>query len=135
MLLRAVVDTNVIVSALRSQRGAAFRLLGLVGERFEPCLSVALTLEYEDAAHRATSLLSSVIEPILGSMCRVAHQQAIFFRWRPMLADPKDEMVLDLAVAAGCRYIGTYNRRDFRGAEQFGIKVVTPGEFLAIIGD
>jgi hypothetical protein len=44
-------------------------------------------------------------------------------------------MVLELAVGAGCTYIVTCNVRDFQGAEQFGIRVLTPKEFLQQIGE
>ena len=44
-----------------------------------------------------------------------------------------DEFVLELAVAAGCRVIVTHNTRDFKGAERFGISVITPGEFLVLL--
>jgi predicted nucleic acid-binding protein len=53
--------------------------------------------------------------------------------WRPALSDPSDEFVLELAVAAGCQAIVTHNIKHFRGAERFGIPVVTPGEFLAVL--
>ncbi len=43
-------------------------------------------------------------------------------------------MVLELAVNAGCKYIVTYNKRDFRGTETFGIEIVTAKEFLEKIG-
>lgn len=62
--------------------------------------------------------------------CQVAHKQEIHFLWRPTLSDPGDEFVLELAVAASCKVIVTHNTKDFRGAERFGIAVVTPGEFL-----
>jgi predicted nucleic acid-binding protein len=59
----------------------------------------------------------------------------IFFHWRPHLRDPEDEFILELAVAGGCRYIVTFNARDFAGAEQFGIQVISPGTFLRLIGE
>jgi predicted nucleic acid-binding protein len=55
--------------------------------------------------------------------------------WRPFSRDPKDDMVLELAVAARCEVIITFNKRDFHGAESFGIGVLTPGEFLRKIGE
>ncbi len=58
----------------------------------------------------------------------------IFFLWRPFLRDPKDEMVLELAVKAGCESIITYKTRDFAGVEQFGLKLLQPSEFLRSIG-
>jgi predicted nucleic acid-binding protein len=43
-------------------------------------------------------------------------------------------MVLELAVAAGCDAIVTHNRRDFGPARQFGVRVLSPAEFLQEIG-
>jgi len=60
----------------------------------------------------------------------VGREQEIFFLWRPLLPDPADDHVLELAVAGQCDAIVTYNRRDFRGAERFGIGIVSPPEFL-----
>ena len=57
----------------------------------------------------------------------------IHFLWRPMLSDPGDEFVLELAVAAGCRFIVTHNIKDFSGADRFGVSIVTPGEFLRLL--
>ncbi len=121
MVRRVVIDTNVVISALRSRRGPSFRLLSLVGTgRFEITLSVPLALEYDDAASRATSVPAAALSKILGFLCSTAHRQKIFFLWRPYLPDPKDEMVLELAVAAQASHIVTYNQKDFRGAERFG---------------
>lgn len=50
--------------------------------------------------------------------------------WRPFLADPEDDMVLELALAAGCSIIITHNVRDFAGCEQLGVTALSPGEFL-----
>ena len=55
----------------------------------------------------------------------------MFFRWRPSLADPDDEMVLELAVACAATHLVTFNKRDFAGATAFGMVVLTLGEFLA----
>jgi predicted nucleic acid-binding protein len=59
--------------------------------------------------------------------------QDISFLWRPFLADPNDDMIVELAFAAGCDYIVTHNVRDFRGCERLGINAVTPGGFMKII--
>jgi predicted nucleic acid-binding protein len=53
--------------------------------------------------------------------------------WRPLLPDPDDHMVLELAIESRSDFIVTFNRKDFGAAEQFGIRVVTPVEFLAIL--
>jgi len=135
---RVILDTNVLVAGLRSRRGAAFRLLSEVGTgRFEIALSVPLVLECEDVIlrHSQTTGLSVIdTEAFLDYFCRVGHLQPIFFLWRPHLPDPSDDMVLELAVAAGCESVVTYNVRDFAGANQFGIKIVEPAPFLRQIG-
>ena len=59
----------------------------------------------------------------------------IYYLWRPFLPDRKDDMVLELAVAARCSHIVTHNLRDFQGAESFGITIVSPLQFMQIFGD
>ena len=65
----------------------------------------------------------------------MANQREVFYLWRPFLKDARDDMVLELAVGAECNFIVTYNKRDFRGVERFGIAVVTPKEFLQKVGE
>jgi len=139
MKRRIVIDTNVFISALRSRRGASYRLIMLLGgKQFEISVSVPLILEYEDAAKRLGrefGLTHADIEDILDYVCSVADLREIHYLWRPILKDPQDDHVLELAVVASAQFIVTYNRRDFTGAEKFGIKVVTPHEFLIRIGE
>lgn len=134
-----VLNTNVFVSALRSRRGASFRLLELVGTgRFEIELSVPLALEYESVGRRMlpnTTVTEPAFEAILNYVCRSARHREVFFSWRPCLPDPGDDLVLELAVAAGGASIVTFNVSDFRGAERFGVRVLRPLEFLAEIGE
>jgi len=133
-----VIDTNVLVSGLRSIRGSSFRLLQLIGEnRFGIHLSVPLVLEYQDVLGREAlelPITRSEIEKIIAFHCSVATRHRIFFLWRPFLTDPKDDMVLELAVKAKCDFIVTYNIRDFRGVDKFGLKIVRPADFLTFIG-
>jgi putative PIN family toxin of toxin-antitoxin system len=139
MIPQIVIDTCVVISALRSRRGASYRLLMLAdGGRFDTNLSVSLLLEYEQVAKRFVgeiSLTETDIDDILDYLCQTAIQRKVYYLWRPFLKDPQDDMVLELAVSAGCRFIVTFNIRDFAGAEQFGIRVVTPQKFLQQLGD
>jgi predicted nucleic acid-binding protein len=133
-----VIDTNVLVTGLHSSQGYAFLLLQLVGTgRFDINLSVPLVLEYEDVPYRRLPTLGVTlhgVDDVLNYHCQVARLHCIFFLWRPYLRDPQDDMVLELAVRAGCDYIVTFNKRHFRGCERFGIQVVNPGEFLRSLG-
>jgi putative PIN family toxin of toxin-antitoxin system len=140
MAWQVVLDTNVLVAALRSRQGASFALLSRVGSEdagFEIHLSVPLLFEYEDVLQRqatATGLTQADIGDVLDFLCAVAHHRQIFFLWRPVLRDPRDDMVLELAVEARADYVVTFNTRDFAGAEQFGVQVTTPGELLRKLG-
>jgi len=135
---RIVLDTNVLIAGLRSRRGAAFRLLTFTGSgHFDIAVSVPLVLEYEAVAKaqsRATGLTAREIDEILDYLVSVADCRSIFFLWRPHLKDPRDDMVLELAVEAECQYIVTYNQRNFAGADRFGVRIVTPREFLDMRG-
>ncbi len=137
-LSQIVLDTNILVAALRSKRGASFKLVSLVGQGlFGINLSVPLVLQYEEVLRRQRRSLhvtQDSIADVLDYLCSVANLHEIYFLWRPYLPDPQDDMLLDLAVNASCKYIVTYNKRDFRGVETFGIKVVTAKEFLERIG-
>jgi len=131
---RIVLDTNVLISALRSRNGASFQVLEKVGrDFFDIVLSVPLVLEYEDVAKRTTraiGLKHADIDDILDYLCRVAVLRGIFFLWRPFLKDPCDDMVLEVAVEGDCDFIVTHNVKDFAGVEKFGLEVLRPGEFL-----
>lgn len=136
-MYRVVLDTNVLVAAIRSQRGASFELLQRVGDGlFEIAVSVALTLEYESVLLRhvgESHLKDQDVINLIDYLCEVGNWQEIYFLWRPYLRDPNDDLILELAVAAGCDAVVTHNTRDFVGAERFGIEVLTPATFLLML--
>lgn len=132
--MHLVVDTSVIVAGLRSKRGASNRVLRLIAlESLSMSISVAALLEYEDVLLRKDKIpgfTSIDLHRFLDDICSVARHQEIFFTWRPTLVDPNDEIFLELAVAADASHIVTHNKKDFIGAESFGLRVVCPGELL-----
>lgn len=135
---RIVLDTNVLVAASRSGRGASAELLSWLDRgRFDIVISVPLVLEYEDAVLRGIprdSQRFQVFQDVLDYLCAVGIHQDVYFLWRPQLRDPKDDMVLEVAVAGRCEAIITYNLRDFGDLSRFAIKVLTPKDFLIRIG-
>jgi putative PIN family toxin of toxin-antitoxin system len=135
-----VLDTNVLISALRSRRGASFRLLSVLGIRtdLQVHVSVPLVLEYEQVAKRQAGELGldpDDIDAILDYLCQVAVRNEIYYLWRPVLRDPGDDMVLEAAVAGRCSAIVSYNKRDFEGTARFGIEVITARELLLRMGE
>jgi predicted nucleic acid-binding protein len=129
-----VIDINVLVAALRSSSGASDQiLLAADAGRFEFALSVPLLAEYDDATRRSNSgidLPPAAVDAIIGRPAAICHRQQIDFLWRPLLQDPIDDMVLEVAIASGSSHIITFNQRDLEPATQFGIIVVTPSQFL-----
>jgi putative PIN family toxin of toxin-antitoxin system len=127
-----VVDTNVLVAAIRSRRGASFGLLRLVGTgAFDVAVSVPLVLEYEDALLRVRGRLSADdVRAVVDYICAVGRLQNIFYLWRPLLRDPKDDMVAEVAVASGADSIVTHNLKDFSGVQRFGVTALSPAVFL-----
>lgn len=129
-----VIDTNVIFAGLYSRRGASFRILELLAAgELVPVLSVGLYEEYSDVLGRpplADQFSESDKNDFPDYICSVARLTEIFFLWRPYLKDPRDDLVLEAAVAAGSGIIITFNKKDFKGVDRFGIQALTPGEFL-----
>jgi len=132
--INIVLDTNVLVSALRSQKGASYKLLTLIDNgNFQLNISVPLFLEYESVTLRKEQKLrlnKADILDVLNYIAKVASKREIFFLWRPYLKDPKDDLVLEVAVESESKVIVTYNKKDFSNIEKFGIKILTPKEFL-----
>jgi len=79
--------------------------------------------------HRGTLGVRQVGD-IIDYVCSIARQQQVFFLWRPFLRDPNDDMVVEVAVAAGAQAIVTHNRRDFVGIERLGLKIWSPQHML-----
>ena len=92
-------------------------------------------LEYEAVLKRPGMVPVSgrVVDAVLDYLCASGRRQDIHFLWRPALDDPADDLVLEVAVSGGCNAIVTFNARDFRGAERFGLAVRTPLQFLRVL--
>lgn len=139
MIPKVVLCTNVLFSALYSNRGASYKLLSQIGlGKFDIAISVALLFEYEDVLKRSDilSMPFNVVDDILDYICKVGNCSEIFYLWRPQLKDPKDDFVLELAVNSGCEMIVTYNKKDFSNVKnKFGLRIVDPHEFLKILGE
>lgn len=134
-----VLDTNVVVSALRSSAGPCHALLQAIpSKKFTSALSVPLFNEYLDVLHRpglvAASLTSQEIDRICDHIAAHSRRHLIHYLWRTLLPDPNDDHVLEVAVAAGAHYIDTRNLKDFAPAKSFGITAIEPARFSQLIG-
>jgi len=129
-----ILDTNILFSGLYSSKGASFKVLKLIESKIiKPVISTTLLFEYEDILRRKQEeliLSNSEIDSILDNICGFSSFQKIYFLWRPCLKDPKDDHVLEVAVASKTKVIITYNHKDFIGADKFGVKVISPKTLL-----
>ncbi|MDO5625831.1 MAG: putative toxin-antitoxin system toxin component, PIN family [Pseudomonadota bacterium] len=139
--MRFVLDTNVLVAALRSPAGLSAELLRRVVLGHVPvACSVPLFMEYEAVLLRseqlvAAELCASDVTNVLDVLAGVLHPVDIHYLWRPQLRDADDDMVLELAVNAQrlgqAVGIVTFNQRDFLPqAGHFGVCVLSPRQAL-----
>jgi putative PIN family toxin of toxin-antitoxin system len=132
-----VLDTNVVVAAMRSPTGASAELLRMA-RRAEVTLlaNLALALEYEVTCGLPEHWLAAGLNPaevaiFIDAVLALTEPVETHFMWRPQLRDPADELVLDAAVNGRAAVIVTFNRRDFGAAPaRFGIDVLTPAETI-----
>jgi predicted nucleic acid-binding protein len=133
----AVIDTNILVSGLRSSLGASNLLLTrLALGHFRSAISTALCLEYSDVLLRPGLLPGyspGQLDMFLDSFCSLAKEAPIYFKWRPFLSDPKDDLVFECALASGASHIITHNLGDFAGVGSLGVSAVTPMDFMRIL--
>lgn len=134
MPLRVVIDTNVLVAAAKSRRGSSFALLGtLRSGKWQMIVSTALLAEYDEQLKREALRQNRplpLVDRFLDQIARISDRRETYFLLRPLLRDPKDDFILELAVAARADYIVTWNARDFLRAKEYGVGVIRPDEFL-----
>ncbi len=135
--MRLVLDTDIIVAAMRSPRGASAELLRCIDlGRATMVLSVALALEYEATFMLAEHVLAAGLDEarvtvFLDGLVDIAERVTSPFRWRPQLHDSGDELVLEAAVNGQAATIVTFNRRHFSEVRAgFGVEVLLPAEVL-----
>ncbi len=134
--MNIVLDTNVVFSAMNSSLGASYKLLKRIDQpplRIQ--VSTPLVLEYEAVLKRNLALSHSDVDAVVDYLCRISEKHGIFYLWRPILKDPQDDHILELAVKTNA-IIVTWNIKDFVPATaRFGLEVVTPRSLLIKLGE
>lgn len=133
---RIIMDTNVLFAGLYSAKGASHQILRMIDNGIlMPVISTTLLFEYEDVLKRNSTELNisdKVVDVVMDNLCALGEFQKIFFLWRPYLRDPKDDHVLEVAVASKVQIIVTHNLKDFVGIEKFGIQALPPRNLLEV---
>jgi putative PIN family toxin of toxin-antitoxin system len=134
--VRIILDTGVVVAAMRSPAGASAEILRLVRQgNLVAVVGVGLALEYESVCRRpelraASGLSSEEVEIFLGAVIAMMEPVKNHFLWRPQLSDPGDELVLETAINGRAQLLVTFNEKDFVAAKRFGIDVLLPWDTL-----
>ena len=135
--VKVVLDTDVVVAAMRSPRGASAAILRAARQgRATLLANLPLALEYEAVCcrleHRlAAGLSEREVDVFLTAVVALAEPVTTHFLWRPQLRDPGDEMVLEAAINGRADALVTFNVRDFGTVPaQFGVKVLLPREAI-----
>jgi predicted nucleic acid-binding protein len=134
-----VVDANVVLRAFRSRNGASFLILRrmLTGE-LPFAVSPAVALEYEDVVMRPgllgpnPTVSRQEIEQVLDAVFAKAVLVSPWFRFRPFLNDPKDDLYVECALAAGAGTIITDDRHfQHPAVSAFGLTAIKARDFVA----
>lgn len=135
--MRLVLDTDVMVAAIRSDSGASRHLvLAVLRRQVTMLLSVPLAIEYQAVMSRREHLTASGLDAtelgtLLDALAAVSEPVRLAFLWRPTLRDPDDDMVLETAMNGRADFLATFNLRDFRpAAAQFGMVIGRPADAL-----
>jgi putative PIN family toxin of toxin-antitoxin system len=131
---RAVMDTNVLVAAFRSRTGASFEIFQrLRRDEWTTVLSNHLIFEYEEVLKRdaaALSLSLDDVDQILNAVCAGGEEWLLTHNWEPVLPDPDDGPLVQLAQESTALDIVTHNTRHLRNTAKLGIQVLKPKDFL-----
>lgn len=140
--MRVVLDTDVLVAALRSDQGASRQLLlAALDRRFVMLVSVPLMLEYEAVLTReehlaAAGITANDVDTVLDALAAVVEPVRLSFLWRPRLKDAADEMVLETAVNGTADRLVTFNLKHLgEAALEFGVRALRPGKALREIAE
>jgi len=127
-----------MLSSLKSKLGASYSIIEeLSNDKFEIAISVPLILEYEATLKKYLDrniFADNDIEDFINYICKIGIGTKIYYLWRPILSNPYDDHILEVAVASEAKFIVTYNLKDFKKTRKFGIEAITPKDFLKIIG-
>jgi predicted nucleic acid-binding protein len=139
MRVRYVLDTCVVVSALRSRSGASNRVLRLALERkIRAVCHYKLLSEYREVLFRMVKggelrYSWAQVERFLAALVTASEEVEVRYLWRPNLPGEGDNFIYEAAFAASPATVVTHNVRDFRKPEIGwpGVLIKTPQQILS----
>lgn len=135
-MIRVVLDTNVVVSALLKpgSNSSSILQLCLADPGFELSVSEPLLREYEDVVRRPRfGFTSALVDRFLEILREESVAVIPELSRSHLVRDPTDAMVIECAVAAQAHLLVTGNKRDFIVDRHGPTRIVTPAEFVETI--
>lgn len=137
--MRAVIDTNVLISGFISRESYPAKLVdGWVEKRFEPVVSEEIIREYREVfARDRFSALGSVEErlKLLGTLLSFEHVVLVNPQEQICMVkdDPGDDIFLECAAAGECEFIISGDQHLLKLKQYKNIKVITAKEFIELL--
>lgn len=136
-MIRAVLDTNVLLAALRSRHGASFEIISRYRQgEFSLLVSNTVLSEYDEVLKRegpSFGITTAIVNRYLDALCAGADAFPTSSFWKPSLPDADDEAFAQLALEAKVGYLVTFNQRHFPAERLPAVNVVSPKEFLHVL--
>lgn len=136
-MVRAVVETNILLAALRSRNGASFEVLRRYRQgEFSVVIANTVLTECEEVLKRegpTFGLTGVTVNWFLDALCAGAEAFRVSGSWKPSLPDADDEPLAQLALEGKVGYLVTHNLRHFPAERLSGVGIVSPSEFLQIL--
>jgi len=135
--MRAVLDTNVLVSALIVKVGKPAQILRQVG-KFELLTSEEILAETERVLHyerirRRYHLTEEDIRSFIAHLRAVAEMVQVQNQVEVIKEDPDDNKFLACGLAGGASHIVSGDPHLKELKEYQGIKIMSPAQFLELI--
>ena len=132
--MRVVLDTHILVSGLMTRGGLVDRILRLVADEInQPYVSRSILFEYEDVLPRSAFGIDpeEVAETL--AVFRLSAELVTPAPLAVSLPHPSDLPFLEVAKAADAALV-TGNLRHFPAKVRAGVRVVSPVQFLDLLG-
>ena len=134
MTIKAILDTNVVISRV-FWKGPPVRVLeAWQAQRFRLVISVSILEEYRRVlAEMAGERFSPVLHSILGLIELHSEMVEPISLAKAVCNDPDDVKFIEAAVAAAADYVVSGDTALLRLKDHRGIRMVNPAEFLRLL--
>jgi putative PIN family toxin of toxin-antitoxin system len=129
--MRIVLDTNVLVAGLLAPFGPCGEIVRmLTSGEVTLCVDARILFEYQDVLRRPRFDIASGMIAVVTDYIKNSAETSPTIPLSVSLPDPDDAPFLEVALAAKADCLVTGNLRHFPTRARFGIRVLSPRDFL-----